>query len=49
MLEANLTPTFDAVREQVAQDASEPAPAFERGTINLASYDSLIPSRSQHA
>jgi len=48
MLEANLTPTFDAVREQVAQGEPEPAPAFEKIAINLASYDSLIPSRSQH-
>lgn len=48
MLEANLTPTFDAVREQVAQDGPEPAPAFEKIAINLASYDALIPSRSQH-
>ena len=48
MLEENLTPTFDAVREQVAQDESEPPPVFEKVTINLASYDNLIPSRSQH-
>ena len=48
MLEANLTPTFDAVREQVVQHEPELALACEKAPINLASYDSLIPSRSQH-
>jgi hypothetical protein len=48
LLAADLAPTFDAVREQLGQYEAEPAPAFEKITINLASYDSLIPSRSVH-
>jgi hypothetical protein len=48
LLAMNLTPTFDAVRERVSQEQAEPAPAFDQVVINLSSYDSLIPSRSQH-
>jgi hypothetical protein len=48
LLAADLAPTFDAVREQLGQYEAEPAPAFEKITIKLASYDSLIPSRSVH-
>jgi transposase len=48
LLETGLTPTFDAVREQVGQQQAEPAPAFDKIVVNLSSYDSLIPSRSQH-
>jgi transposase len=42
------TPTFDAVREALGQNQSEPAPVVEKSVVNLASYDCLIPSRSLH-
>lgn len=48
LLAMELVPTFDAVRERLGRDQSEPAPAFEKVSINLVSYDCLIPSRSQH-
>ena len=48
-LAEELTPTFDAVREHMGQSNSEQTPAISRAAIDLASYDSLIPSRSQHA
>lgn len=48
LLEADLVPTFDAVRERLGQRRAEPAPVLEKRAINLASYDKLIPSRSSH-
>lgn len=48
LLAADVAPTFDAVRERLGQHQGEPAPALEKMAINLASYDSLIPSRSMH-
>jgi hypothetical protein len=48
LLAMDQAPTFDAVREQLGQSLTEPAPALEKAIINLASYDSLIPSRSLH-
>jgi transposase len=49
LLAGNLVPTFEAVRSQAGQAGPEQAPAIGKAIINLASYDSLIPSRSQHA
>ena len=49
VLDEEQLPTFDAVRELVRQSAPDPAPAIGPADINLASYDLLIPSQSQHA
>lgn len=48
LLAADEAPTFDAVRAQLGQYQTEAVPALEKIAINLASYDSLIPSRSVH-
>ncbi len=48
LMAAGGTPTFDAAREALGQSQSGPAPVLEKSAINLASYDSLIPSRSLH-
>ncbi len=48
-LAEELTPTFDAVREDMGHSNPEQTPAISRAAIDLGSYDSLIPSRSQHA
>lgn len=36
MLERGVVPTFDVVREELAQHEPEPAPAFEKVAVNLA-------------
>jgi transposase len=41
-------PTFDGVRDLLGQSQSGPAPVVEKSIVNLAAYDSLIPSRSVH-
>jgi hypothetical protein len=49
ILDESQAPTFEAVRDLLGQSKPGVAPAISQGVINLASYDCLIPSRSQHA
>ena len=44
LLEADLVPTFDAVRDLVRLPQTLALPALTRPLLNLASYDQLLPS-----
>jgi hypothetical protein len=48
LLEDQQLPTFAAVRELVSPSPSLPVPALEPPTLDLSSYDQLIPSRRTH-
>lgn len=49
LLDQGRLPAFDVVRELVGHADPGPAPIIGKATIDLASYDRLIPSRSHHA
>jgi hypothetical protein len=49
LLEAKQTPKATAVRELVQGKATHPIPEILSPTLNLESYDQLIPSRRKDA
>ena len=49
LLEADRTPTFDAVRELAGSSKPAQAPAIAKAAINLSDYDTLLTSGGQHA
>ncbi len=49
LLESGKLPTFDAVRDLVSPPSASPVPQIEKPTLDLSSYDQLIPSRRVHA
>lgn len=49
LLETGKRPTFDAVRDLVSPPPASPVPQIEKPTLDLSSYDQLIPSRRVHA
>lgn len=48
LLEANRTPSFEAVRELAGQAKPATAPAIDKAPIDFGDYDTLIPSRGHH-
>jgi transposase len=49
LLEAQLAPTFEAVRELVQGPRTVSVPAVETPPLDLTGYDQLLPSRRRHA
>lgn len=47
--DAGKAPTFDAVRELAGQSKPAEPPAIGKALLDLRGYDTLIPSRGQHA
>ncbi len=49
LLEADTVPTAAAVRELVGTASPQPIPRIPAPTLDLSSYDRLLPSRRVHA
>ena len=49
LMETGKLPRFDAVRDLVSPPAVSAVPQIEKPTLDLTSYDQLLPSRRTHA